>query len=153
MCFVSDIVFSSRQSPEGGIIEWVLNCIAFGTADTKEFSLFRSVNVVDPTPVLRSYLLKLLLQCNQSDFVNKELDYLMSNWTADKTYQLQTMVLLMDCCKVCTFCFRVGSIVRLGHWDLAIFRPRWLNAFIRDEKFSNKFSNNFWYCVVLERLT
>lgn len=101
MSFVSDIVFNGRQDPQDEIIEWLLNCVTFGSAkNTRRFNLFDENDAVDPTPVLRSFLLKLLLQCEQTDSVNKHLDGMLAIWQRDKTYQLQTMVLIMDCRKV-----------------------------------------------------
>ena len=100
MSFVSDVVFESDEDPEDEIIQWLLNCVAFGTASTKQFSLFNSADVIDPTPVLRSFLLKLLLQCNQNDAVKAHLDTILSEWTANEKYKMQTMVLFMDCWKV-----------------------------------------------------
>ena len=100
MNFVSGIVFSEGDDPEDSIIEWLLKCVTFGTTDTREFSLFNTADVVDPTPVLRSFLLKLLLQCKQRDSVHTHLNKLLSKWSTNKIFQLQTMVLLMDCHKV-----------------------------------------------------
>ncbi|XP_067936897.1 E3 ubiquitin-protein ligase rnf213-alpha-like [Watersipora subatra] len=100
MSFVSEVVFSGQQEPEEGIIQWLLNCVTFGSnTETRQFSLFNSADVVDPTPVLRSFLLKLLLQCSQSDAASTHLNRILSEWTGEKSNQLQTMVLFMDCWK------------------------------------------------------
>lgn len=104
MCFVSDIVFGKEEDPDGEILTWLLECITCRSATgdaTRQFSLFNSADVVDPTPVLRSFLLKLLLQIADSDVVQHYLDNMMRSWMENKNYQLQTMVLLMDCRKVC----------------------------------------------------
>ena len=100
MNFVSSIVFSEGEDPEDSLIEQLLKFVTYGQADTREFSLFNTADVVDRTPVLRSFLLKLLLQCKQKESVHDHLDKLLSTWASNKTFQLQTMVLLMDCQKV-----------------------------------------------------
>ena len=108
MSFTSEIVFSGRQGPEEGVIKWLLNCITFGSAHaTKQFSLFNSADVVDSSPVLRSYLLKLLLQYDQSDSVHRHLNQVLLQWATEKSYRMQTMVLLMDCHKVCNLILAV----------------------------------------------
>lgn len=105
MCFVSEIVFEGdSDGPDEEIIRWLLDCItcrgAGGAATTRQFSLFNSADVVDPTPVLRSFLLKLLLQCTQSDTVHDQLNQILDSWTASHQQYIQTMVLFMDCWKV-----------------------------------------------------
>jgi len=102
MKFVSDMVFNGEErDPDDEIISWLLDCVtARGGETTRQFNLFNSQEVVDPTPVLRSFLLKLLLSCRQQHYVNTYLDKVLSVST-NQQHQLQTMVLLMDCCKVC----------------------------------------------------
>ena len=99
MAFVSEVVFGSDVEPDEDIIQWLLQCVTFG-AGTRAFSLYNTADVVDPTPVLRSFLLKLLMQCTQSEHVQEHLNHLLADWGDDVKQKIQTMVLLMDCRKV-----------------------------------------------------
>ena len=103
MAFVSDIVFAGKEDPDHRIIEWLLNCVTFSSGRTRQFSLFNTAEVIDPNPVLRSFLLKLLLQCNESSYSMQQLDVILSEWSADSKYMMQTMVLFMNCWKVGLF--------------------------------------------------
>ena len=99
MAFVSEVVFGSDEEPDEDIIQWLLQCVTF-RAGTRAFSLYNTADVVDPTPVLRSFILKLLMQCRQSERVQEHLNYLLAEWGDDMRQKIQTMVLLMDCRKV-----------------------------------------------------
>ncbi|KAF6032077.1 hypothetical protein EB796_009577 [Bugula neritina] len=97
MYFVSEMVFSS--TPDEQVLQWLVNRVTFRQG-TREFSVFNSSEVIDPKPVLRSFLLKLLLKCEQSDTVYQYLDQIINSWSGDNvTSQVQTMVLVMDCHK------------------------------------------------------
>lgn len=98
MYFVSEMVFSS--TPDEQVLQWLVNRVTFRQG-TREFSVFNSSEVIDPKPVLRSFLLKLLLKCEQSDTVYQYLNQIINSWSGDNvTSQVQTMVLVMDCHKV-----------------------------------------------------
>ena len=97
--FVAEVVFSSETAPDEEIVEWLLKCVTFG-AGTRQFSLYNTADVVDPTPVLRSFLLKLLLQCSHSDFVKYHLNGMLADWGEDERQWIRTMDLLMDIRKV-----------------------------------------------------
>lgn len=56
---------------------------------------------MDPDPVLRSFLLKLLLKCKASQRVREYLDKIVTQPNVTEADRQQTMVLLMDCHKVC----------------------------------------------------
>lgn len=99
MHFVSEIVFKPDSSPDDQIMEWLLERITSDNT-TRKLSLFNSQEVVDPSPVLRSFLLKLLLKCEQSDSVENQLNNLLASWKDEHQLQVQTMVLFMDCHKV-----------------------------------------------------
>ena len=99
MAFVSELVFGADTEPDAQIIDWLLQCVTFG-AGTRQFSLYNTADAVDPTPVLRSFLLKLLIQCTQSEAVHNHINRMLSNWGEDENQRIQTMVLLMDCKKV-----------------------------------------------------
>ncbi|XP_067937583.1 E3 ubiquitin-protein ligase rnf213-alpha-like [Watersipora subatra] len=97
MYFVSELVFASE--PEQAILEWLVDRVTF-RAGTRQFGLFNSSEIVDASPVLRSYLLKLLLRCEQSKAVTLSLDTIIKSWHADKSRShVQSLVLLMDCHK------------------------------------------------------
>jgi len=104
MTFVSDIVFNEEErDPDDKVIRWLLDCIVARSGETtRQFSLFNSQEVVDPTPVLRSFLLKLLLSCRKKRYVNTYLDKVFAVST-NHQHQLQTMVLIMNCRKVCLY--------------------------------------------------
>ena len=71
MRFVSELVFLSEPCVE--VIDWLANCVTF-RGGTRQFSMFNCEDVVDPDPVLRSFLLKLLLKCKNSERVRGYLD-------------------------------------------------------------------------------
>ena len=93
------MVFATGTEPDQQIIEWLLQCVTF-KAGTRQFSLYNTSDALDPTPVLRSFLLKLLLLCTQSEIVCNHLNQMLVNWGADERQRIQTMELLMDCRKV-----------------------------------------------------
>ena len=99
MAFVSEVVFGANTEPDAQIIEWLVQCVTFG-AGTRQFSLYDTRDAIDPTPVLRSFLLKLLMQWTQSEVVCNHINHVLSNWGEDERQRIQTMVLLMDCRKV-----------------------------------------------------
>ena len=99
MEFVAELVFSPEATPDEEIIEWLLQCVTFG-AGTRQFSLYNTADVVDPTPVLRSFLLKLLMLYQDNELVRYYIDGMLAKWGADEKQRIQTMVLLMDCRKV-----------------------------------------------------
>lgn len=98
MKFVSELVFQSE--PDADVITWLAECVTFRDG-TRSFSIFNYEDVVDPNPVLRSFLLKLLLRCRKSGQVKEDIDKIIGQWALTDQYKLQTMVLLMDCLKVC----------------------------------------------------
>ena len=100
MRFVSELVFLSEPCVE--VIDWLANCVTF-RGGTRQFSMFNCEDVVDPDPVLRSFLLKLLLKCKNSERVRGYLDKIITQREGGEGEgnRLQTMVLLMDCHKVC----------------------------------------------------
>ena len=98
MSFVSEMVFSSEPEPE--VLHWVVERVSYQNV-TRQFSLFNCYEVIDPNPVLRSFLLKLLLKCRQSDTVVRHLNSIIEKWQTDNIQsQVQTLILLMDCYKV-----------------------------------------------------
>lgn len=100
MNFVSDMVFKSDSPPpDDGILEWLMECVTFRDR-TREFSMFYSEDVIDPTPVVRSFLLKLFLQC-ESPRVIVHLNQLMTSWNEkEQDLRVQKMAMLIDCYKV-----------------------------------------------------
>ncbi|KAF6041607.1 hypothetical protein EB796_000120 [Bugula neritina] len=101
VAFVSDMVFSEEErDPDDEIISWLLNCVTARDGETtRQFNLFNSQEVVDPTPVLRSFLLKLLLRCSQTELVERYLNHVLQSTPHSGDHQLQTMVLFIDCWK------------------------------------------------------
>jgi len=99
---VSDMVFNEEErDPDDEIIRWLLDCVTARDGETtRQFSLFNSQEVVDPTPVLRSFLLKLLLRCPQTELVDDYLNHVLQPTPHSGDHQLQTMVLFIDCWKV-----------------------------------------------------
>lgn len=99
MQFVSEMVFISEDPPEEGILVWLMECVTFRDR-TREFSVFYCKDVLDPTPVLRSFLLKLFLSCDNPQ-VETHLNQLMRSWKDNEPeLQVQKMAMLIDCYKV-----------------------------------------------------
>lgn len=100
MQFIAELVFSGNTSPDDEIIDWLLNCVTLDEG-TRKFSIYRTSDVVDPTPVLRSYLLKLLLQVKQSKRVDDYLEgFIDKAVNHPSVTNLNTLVLLIDISKV-----------------------------------------------------
>lgn len=68
MQFVSELVFEGNRSPSEEVVNWLLDCLTYNQG-TRQFSVFRVSDVIDPTPVLRSFLLKLLLRAENATSV------------------------------------------------------------------------------------
>ena len=100
MHFVSQLVFSAGVTPDIEIIQWLTKCVAFSKG-TKKFSLFTTEDVVDASPVLRSFLIKLFLQSPDSiavkDYINSEIE---KGKNDNQQELLSRMVLVMNCHKV-----------------------------------------------------
>lgn len=100
MEFVSELVFSEHKIPSDEIVRWLMQCVTFKEERTRDFSVFHTDEVIDPTPVLRSFLLKLFLQ-NPS--LDDHLDDLVQSWTEeDGIFKVQKMAMLVDCYQVST---------------------------------------------------
>lgn len=102
MHFVSEMVFTPETPPDDGILLWLTECVTFRN-QTREFSVFYCADVVDPTPVLRSYLLKLFLQYND-ERVENHLNQIMKSWKViEPEIQEHQMTMMIDCYKVSLF--------------------------------------------------
>lgn len=98
--FVSELVFALE--PEHEILVWLIERVFFRSG-SREFNPFNSADVVDPNSVLGSFLLKLLLKCEQSVNVHRHLDDIIARWSTEggqTESKVQRMVLLMNCHKV-----------------------------------------------------
>lgn len=115
--FVAELTFASGNVPDGDILQWLMKCVAFKDR-TKEFSIFNCKDVVDPTPVLRSFLLKLFLQSGNSH-VTEHLDDVIKGWyDAQDDLMIQHMVLLIDCFKVIVSLHaRITLTILCSFWD------------------------------------
>ena len=101
MHFVSQQVFISGTRPELKVIKWLSESVTFKD-QTKRFALFSTEDVVDPTPVLRSFLTKLFLQCHESTVVSNYLNSTIETWgkTPNPQDELPKMVMMIECHKV-----------------------------------------------------
>lgn len=110
MSFVSELVFTSE--PEYDVLEWLVDRIAYKGRGARQFSMFNCEDVLDPDPVLRSFLLKLLLKCRHSDNVRNHLNDIIRSWRVeDVQSQIQTLLLVMDCHRVRYY--KVSAIIIL----------------------------------------
>ena len=98
MHFVSELVFASATQPDIRIVEWLSECVTFRDG-TKKFSLFTTEDVVDPSPVLRSFLIKLFLQC-RTPMITDHMDKTIRSWVDDPVGNLQRMNMVISCHKV-----------------------------------------------------
>ena len=98
MHFVSELVFTPSRAPSEEIVEWLMSCVTFSNKQTREMSVFHTQDVIDPTPVLRSFLLKLFLQYPST---GDHLVRLVESW-AEETgiFRIQKMAMLVDCYRV-----------------------------------------------------
>ena len=98
MHFVSEQVITERHSPDVGIIQWLMDCVTFKEQTSRDFSVFHTEEVIDPTPVLRSFLLKLFIQYPTLD---EHLDRLVQSWEEESgRFKVQKMAMLVDCYQV-----------------------------------------------------
>lgn len=104
MDFVSQLVFASTEPPTDDVIRWLLNCV---TRDNRPavFSVVNVDDVLDSTPVLRSFLLKHLLriESGSSRAVKEYLEGLLSTVKLEHDTtgsSLEILLLLMDVLKV-----------------------------------------------------
>ena len=106
MHFVSEMVFAPGIAPDIEIVKWLTNCVTFRD-QTKKFSLFTTAEIVDPNPVLRSFLIKLFLQCQSSEAIKDHLNELITNFqTMNSPHEmLPNLTLVMNCHKVSAFVF------------------------------------------------
>ena len=97
------MVFAQGIAPDIEIVRWLTNCVAFRDP-AKKFNLFTTAEVVDLNPVLRSFLIKLFLQCQNSEEIKCHLNDLISSWRtpSNQHKELAKMVLVMNCHKVST---------------------------------------------------
>ena len=104
MHFVSEMVFAPGIAPDIEIVKWLTKCVTFRD-QTKKFSLFTTAEIVDPNPVLRSFLIKLFLQYQSSEAIKDHLNELITNFqTMNSPHEmLPNLVLVMNCHKVSTF--------------------------------------------------
>ena len=75
-----------------------------------------------PSIYYRSFLLKLLLRCEQSESVIESLNDMLASWRDQPKLQVQTMVLFMDCHKVMVL--SVLMIVKVA----SVVIPSWMRS-------------------------
>lgn len=98
MHFVSELVFVPNRRPDDEIVRWLMDCVAFNERQTRELSVFHTQDVIDPTPVLRSFLLKLFLQYPS---VEDHLNQVVQSWAEETgVFKVQKMAMLVDCYQV-----------------------------------------------------
>ena len=95
------MVFTPGIAPDIEIVKWLSNCVAFRDP-TKKFNLFTTAEVVDLNPVLRSFLIKLFLQCQNSEEIKYHLNDLIASWRtpSNQHKELAKIILVMNCHKV-----------------------------------------------------
>ena len=99
MHFVSEIMFLG-EPPSLDVIRKILNYVTSDNGN-REFSIFKSEQVVDANPVLISFLLKLLLQSKQSGAAITYLNTSLSTWQdSNRESYLLLATLIVDCQKV-----------------------------------------------------
>lgn len=131
MEFVSQLVFGGAEQPTDEVIKWLMDCVTFNQG-TRVFSIFNVEDVVDPTPVLRSFLLKHLLKLDNrnSAAVNDYLDRFVGTATQGGQFteaKFSFVLLLIDILKVSlhlTSCLLMLSIrsfwsASLKYWTLS----------------------------------
>ena len=75
-----------------------MDCVTFKEQTSRDFSVFHTDEVIDPTPVLRSFLLKLFIQYPTLD---DHLDRLVKSWEEESgRFKVQKMAMLVDCYQV-----------------------------------------------------
>ena len=109
MAFLSELIFRATAIPDEKIIEWLVNCITLESG-TRQFNIFNTAEALDPTPVFRSFIFKLLLQCQAQETAINCLKKVLTDWSGGDEEKLGTMILLMECEKVlfflcCVICF------------------------------------------------
>ena len=98
MHFVSELVITEHHPPDDRIIQWLMDCVTFKEQTSRDFSVFHTDEVIDPTPVLRSFLLKLFIQYPTLD---EHLDCLVQSWEEESgRFKVQKMAMLVDCYQV-----------------------------------------------------
>jgi len=96
---VAELVFLPGVVPELEVIEWLTLQVTFKDT-TKTLSIFNSNDVIDATPVLRSFLIKLLMGCPSEDYIQQYLNSIMRQWAGGNHY-LPTLCMIVNCYKVC----------------------------------------------------
>lgn len=104
------LVFSPEVDPEMEIVQWIADFLTFRDG-AKKFSLFEAEDIVEPTDVTQSFLIKLFLQCSKSN-VSAYMNDLIERWdvTGNELSQLPKMVMVMNCHKV----RRLSSLLSRG---------------------------------------
>ena len=98
--FVSDLVVTPDTPPSGEVIHWLLDCVT-SSRGTRQFSVYNVSDVVDPNPVTRSFLLKLLLKLDEQQAVRDYLDnFVQRALTEFSAFNFQSILLVLDCMKV-----------------------------------------------------
>ncbi|XP_067940321.1 E3 ubiquitin-protein ligase RNF213-like [Watersipora subatra] len=98
--FVSKLVFLPGIFPDMDIVEWLMNRVTFRDR-RREFSIFQVEDIVNPTPILRSFLVKLFLQYQESPSVSNYLDRLIQTWSEEESSSelVSKMAMIINCHK------------------------------------------------------
>ncbi|XP_078611724.1 E3 ubiquitin-protein ligase RNF213-like isoform X2 [Branchiostoma floridae x Branchiostoma japonicum] len=103
MELVSRFCFADGTPPEAGVVEMLLNYVVRrekeGTAtQTKKFTPFED-DCIDQTPVIRSFLLQLLLRANSQEVIDHMEKYLQAarGFVLDKQEVIELLVIFIQC--------------------------------------------------------
>ncbi|XP_066291012.1 E3 ubiquitin-protein ligase RNF213-like isoform X3 [Branchiostoma lanceolatum] len=103
MELVSRFCFAGGTPPEAGVVEMLLNYVVRrsqeGTAaKTKQFTPFED-DCIDQTPVIRSFLLQLLLRANSQEVIDHMEKYLQAarDFVVDKKEVIELLVIFIQC--------------------------------------------------------
>eukprot|EP00058_Branchiostoma_floridae_P013669 XP_002599157.1 hypothetical protein BRAFLDRAFT_68766 [Branchiostoma floridae] len=103
MELVSRFCFADGTPPEAGVVEMLLNYVVRrekeGTAtQTKKFTPFED-DCIDQTPVIRSFLLQLLLRANSQEVIDHMEKYLQAarRFVLDKQEVIELLVIFIQC--------------------------------------------------------
>ncbi|XP_078674105.1 E3 ubiquitin-protein ligase rnf213-alpha-like isoform X2 [Branchiostoma floridae x Branchiostoma belcheri] len=103
MELVSRFCFAGGTPPEAGVVEMLLNYVVRksqeGTAaKTKKFTPFED-DCIDQTPVIRSFLLQLLLRANSQEVIDHMERYLQAarGFVEDKQEVIELLVIFIQC--------------------------------------------------------
>lgn len=109
MRFVSELVFTSQEAIDEEVLHKLLDCITFG-GKTMKFSVYKALDVVDPSPVVRSFLMKLLLSRRETQAVQTYLNKLLTQMREDFTsFNASNLMLIVDILKVNYFYIQLLS--------------------------------------------